>query len=178
MDWKACIALVACGVAQAVVAADVAPRTVPFVVPAPQTIPDGPLGDAVRQGLSIVNATRVALPGNVGNALNCASCHNFTGRGGALSSGKSAPHLDGVTEDQLYTAMLTGPENMPKFSDRQLSPDETKDIIAYVKSVTDGNNNPGGNALGGFGPGTEGLIAWIIGLAALIGVTVWMGSKA
>ncbi|MFB9902442.1 cytochrome bc1 complex diheme cytochrome c subunit [Allokutzneria oryzae] len=110
--------------------------------------------------------------------LNCASCHNFTGRGGALSSGKFAPHLDGVTEDQLYTAMLTGPQNMPKFSDRQLSPDEKKDIIAYVKSVTDGNNNPGGNSLGGLGPGTEGLIAWIIGLAALIGVTVWMGSKA
>ena len=75
MEWKACIALVAYAVAQAVVAADVAPRTVPFVVPAPQTIPDGPLGDAVRRGLSIVNATRVALPGNVGNALNCASCH-------------------------------------------------------------------------------------------------------
>ncbi|GAA4006613.1 c-type cytochrome [Allokutzneria multivorans] len=110
--------------------------------------------------------------------LNCASCHNFTGRGGALSSGKFAPHLDGVTEEQVYTAMLTGPQNMPKFSDRQLSPDEKKDIIAYVKSVTDGNNNPGGNPLGGFGPGTEGLIAWIIGLAALVGVTVWMGSRA
>ena len=26
--------------------------------------------------------------------LNCASCHNFTGRGGALSSGKYAPGLD------------------------------------------------------------------------------------
>ncbi|MCP2260093.1 ubiquinol-cytochrome c reductase cytochrome c subunit [Streptoalloteichus tenebrarius] len=110
--------------------------------------------------------------------LNCASCHNFTGRGGALSSGKFAPTLDGVTEDQLYTAMLTGPQNMPKFSDRQLSPEEKKDIIAYVKSVTDGRNNPGGNALGGYGPGPEGLIAWIVGIAALVGVTLWIGSKA
>jgi ubiquinol-cytochrome c reductase cytochrome c subunit len=110
--------------------------------------------------------------------LNCAACHNFTGRGGALSSGKFAPELDGVTEEQLYTAMLTGPQNMPKFSDRQLTPDEKKDIIAYIKSVTDGNNNPGGAPLGGLGPVSEGLIAFIVGIAALIGVTLWIGAKA
>jgi ubiquinol-cytochrome c reductase cytochrome c subunit len=110
--------------------------------------------------------------------LNCASCHNFTGRGGALSSGKFAPTLDGVTEDQIYTAMLTGPQNMPKFGERQLTPEEKKDIIAYVKSVTDGNNNSGGNPLGGFGPVSEGLIAFIVGIAALIGVTLWIGAKA
>ncbi|CRK55690.1 ubiquinol cytochrome C oxidoreductase, cytochrome C1 subunit [Alloactinosynnema sp. L-07] len=110
--------------------------------------------------------------------LNCASCHNFTGRGGALSSGKFAPALDGVSEKEMYAAMLSGPQNMPKFSDRQLSPEEKKDIIAYVKSVTDGNNNPGGNALGGLGPQSEGLIAFIVGMAALIGITLWIGAKA
>jgi ubiquinol-cytochrome c reductase cytochrome c subunit len=110
--------------------------------------------------------------------LNCASCHNFTGRGGALSSGKTAPELDQATESQIYTAMLSGPENMPKFSDRQLSPEEKKDIIAYVKSVTDGKNNPGGNGLGGIGPVSEGLIAFIVGIAALVGVTLWIGAKA
>ena len=110
--------------------------------------------------------------------LNCANCHSFTGRGGALSSGKYAPELDGVTPSQIYTAMLTGPENMPVFGDRQLTPDEKKDIITYIKSVTDGNNNPGGNALGGLGPISEGLIGWIVGIAALVGVTLWIGSKA
>jgi ubiquinol-cytochrome c reductase cytochrome c subunit len=110
--------------------------------------------------------------------LNCTSCHNFTGRGGALSSGKFAPNLDGVTEEQIYTAMLTGPQNMPKFSDRQLSPEEKQDIIAYIKSVTNGNNNPGGAPLGGFGPVSEGLIAFIVGIAALVGVTLWIGAKA
>ncbi|MFI5609727.1 c-type cytochrome [Amycolatopsis sp. NPDC051903] len=110
--------------------------------------------------------------------LNCASCHNFTGRGGALSAGKYAPNLDPATEEQIYDAMLTGPQNMPKFSDRQLNPEEKKDIIAYVKSVSDGNNNPGGNSLGGFGPASEGLIAFIVGIAALVGVTLWIGSKA
>ena len=33
--------------------------------------------------------------------------------------------------------MLSGPQNMPKFSDRQLTPDEKKDIIAYVKMASD-----------------------------------------
>ncbi|SFE05046.1 ubiquinol-cytochrome c reductase cytochrome c subunit [Actinopolyspora alba] len=110
--------------------------------------------------------------------LNCASCHNFTGRGIALSSGKYAPNLDPASEQQIYEAMETGPENMPKFSERQLTPDEKKDIIAYVKSVTDGNNNPGGNALGGYGPGPETVVAWVIGLGSLVGLTLWIGARA
>jgi ubiquinol-cytochrome c reductase cytochrome c subunit len=110
--------------------------------------------------------------------LNCASCHNFTGRGGALSAGKFAPNLDPASEEQIYTAMLTGPESMPKFSDRQLTPAEKMDIIAYVKSVSDSNNNPGGNPLGGIGPASEAVVAWVVGIAALVGVTLWIGSKA
>jgi ubiquinol-cytochrome c reductase cytochrome c subunit len=110
--------------------------------------------------------------------LNCSSCHNFTGRGGALSSGKYAPTLDPATELDIYTAMLTGPQNMPKFSDRQLAPEEKEDIIAYIKSVTNGNNNPGGNPLGGIGPVSEGLIAFIVGIAAMVGVAMWLGAKS
>ena len=70
---------------------------------------------------------------------------------------------------QIYTAMLTGPQNMPKFTDRQLSPEEKKDIIAYIKSVEGDYNNPGGNPLGGIGPVSEGVVAFIVGLAGLIG---------
>jgi ubiquinol-cytochrome c reductase cytochrome c subunit len=110
--------------------------------------------------------------------LNCASCHNFTGRGGALSSGKFAPTLDPATEMDIYTAMLTGPQNMPKFSDRQLAPEEKEDIIAYVKSVTNGNNNPGGDPLGGIGPVSEGLVAFIVGIAAMVGFAMWLGAKS
>jgi len=65
----ACIALVAPGGALA------QPAQAPFSVPAPQTMPEGPLGEAVKQGLSIMNATKAALPANVGNGLNCSSCH-------------------------------------------------------------------------------------------------------
>lgn len=108
---------------------------------------------------------------------NCTSCHHFTGRGGALSAGKYGPALDGVDEEVIYTAMSSGPQNMPKFSDRQLTPEEKEDVVAYVQSVTDGNNTPGGNALGGYGPMPEGLIAWIVGIAGLVGITMWIGAK-
>lgn len=110
--------------------------------------------------------------------LNCASCHNFTGRGGALSSGKAAPTLDPASESAIYTAMLSGPQNMPKFSDRQLTPTEKEDIIAYVKAVSGDVAGPGGNALGGIGPTSEGLIIFIVGLTGLIGFALWLGAKS
>ena len=59
--------------------------------------------------------------------------------------------------------MLTGPQNMPKFSDRQLTLEEKKDIIAYVKQSSE-NKNPGGYGLGGIGPGSEGLAMWVVGI--------------
>ncbi|MFI9505519.1 c-type cytochrome [Nocardia sp. NPDC052566] len=109
--------------------------------------------------------------------MNCASCHNFTGRGGALSSGKFAPPLEPASEQQIYAAMLTGPENMPKFSDRQLSPEEKRDIIAYVKNSTE-ERSPGGWDLGGFGPATEGLAIWVVGIVAVVGSAMWIGSRS
>ena len=110
--------------------------------------------------------------------LNCASCHQFTGRGIALSSGKYAPAIKDVNAQQIYAAMVSGPQSMPRFSDRQLSPEQKRDIIAYVESITEEGNNPGGYSLGGYGPVSEGLIAWIVGIAALVGVTLWIGARA
>jgi ubiquinol-cytochrome c reductase cytochrome c subunit len=109
--------------------------------------------------------------------LNCASCHNFTGRGGALSSGKYAPMLDPATPAQIYTAMVTGPQNMPKFSERQLTPEEKKDIIAYVRSSSE-TLNPGGYGLGGFGPAPEGMAIFIIGIVAAVAAALWVGARS
>ncbi len=109
--------------------------------------------------------------------LNCASCHNFTGRGGALSSGKFAPNLDAANEQQIYTAMLTGPQNMPKFSNRQLTLEEKKDIIGFVKYSSEASQ-PGGLGLGGFGPVSEGMVMWVVGIGAIVGFAMWMGSRS
>jgi len=109
--------------------------------------------------------------------LNCAPCHNFTGQGGALSQGKYAPNLDQATDSQIYAAMLTGPENMPKFSDDQLTPDEKKAIITFVQN-NKATIDPGGYALGGFGPAPEGLVAFLVGMGAIVALTLWMGARA
>lgn len=109
--------------------------------------------------------------------LNCASCHNFTGQGGALSQGKAAPSLDKATDKQIYSAMLSGPENMPKFADGQLTPDEKQAIVAFVQNNKQ-TIDPGGLPLGGFGPAPEGLIAFFVGMVAIVGVTLWMGARA
>lgn len=109
--------------------------------------------------------------------LNCASCHNYTGKGGALSSGKFAPPLKPASAQQIYDAMLTGPQNMPRFSDRQLTPEEKRDIIAYVKDASK-TTPPGGYGLGGFGPATEGLAIWVIGITAVVGAAMWIGSRS
>ena len=109
--------------------------------------------------------------------LNCSSCHNFTGKGGALSSGKYAPELTDAEPAQIYTAMLTGPQNMPKFSDRQLSPDEKRDIVSYVRMAAEAPD-PGGYGLGGLGPTSEDMATWIIGIVACIAVALWIGARA
>ncbi|GAA4678684.1 c-type cytochrome [Gordonia humi] len=108
--------------------------------------------------------------------MNCASCHNFTGRGGALSGGKFAPPLTDVNPQQLYTAMLTGPQNMPKFSNRQLTVDEKKDIIGFIR-YADSSNPSGGFGLGGFGPASEGVTMWVVGAAAIVAGAMWIGSR-
>lgn len=110
--------------------------------------------------------------------LNCASCHNFTGRGGALSSGKYAPYLDPANEQEIYQAMLTGPQNMPKFSDRQLTANDKKDIIAFIKSSKETPSQGGLFGLGGIGPVTEGMLMWFVGIVVLIAFAMWIGSRS
>jgi ubiquinol-cytochrome c reductase cytochrome c subunit len=109
--------------------------------------------------------------------LNCASCHNFVGEGGALSSGKSAPSLKDANDLEIYTAMLTGPENMPVFGDNQLTPDEKRSIINYVQTIRE-QADPGGAGIGRIGPVGEGLVIWVVGIGALLFGIFWMGSKA
>lgn len=109
---------------------------------------------------------------------NCAQCHNFTGKGGALTHGKFAPSLEGVSPKHIYEAMQTGPQNMPSFPDTTLSEQNKKDIIAYLDAVnSDDTESPGGLELGGLGPVSEGLFGWIFGLGGLIAVAVWVAAR-
>ncbi len=109
--------------------------------------------------------------------INCAMCHNVAGAGGALTEGKWAPGLLGVEPVHIYGAMVTGPQNMPVFSDLNLTPEEKNDIITYLLYVEE-NPSAGGWDLGSLGPVSEGLFIWIFGLGALVGVTIWLTAKS
>ena len=104
---------------------------------------------------------------------NCTACHNSVGAGGALPSGRFAPTLRGVTPRHMYEAMLTGPQQMPIFSDAVITPEDKRSIIAYVKSV-EAQPDHGGFALGGFGPVSEGVVVFLVGMAALVAATIWI----
>lgn len=109
--------------------------------------------------------------------LNCAACHNFAGKGAPLSEGKYAPALNEATDSQIYAVMLTGSQNMPSFGDNQLTPEEKRSIIAYITSL-DESKDPGGAAIGRAGPVPEGLVIFMVGIAGLMGVIMWIGAKS
>jgi ubiquinol-cytochrome c reductase cytochrome c subunit len=108
---------------------------------------------------------------------NCAMCHNFAGQGGALTQGKYAPTLMGVEPKHIYEAMITGPQSMPVFSDKTITPAEKLSLIRWIKSA-EAEPNLGGATMGRIGPVTEGLLAWILGIGLLIGIAVWLTTRA
>jgi ubiquinol-cytochrome c reductase cytochrome c subunit len=109
--------------------------------------------------------------------LNCASCHNFAGKGAPLSAGKYAPSLNKATDLQIATAMLTGPENMPVFNNNQLTPTQKHEIISYIQTLK-ATRDPGGSGLDRVGPVTEGLVIWVVGIGAMMLVILWIGAKS
>jgi ubiquinol-cytochrome c reductase cytochrome c subunit len=111
--------------------------------------------------------------------VNCSSCHAFSTGGGALSSGKFAPSLQHSTNRDIYAAMLTGPQNMPVFGNNQLSPDDKAAIIAYIQDLNKNQaSDPGGWNLGRYGPVPEGLVIFLVGIAALVFATLWIAGKS
>ncbi len=108
---------------------------------------------------------------------NCSQCHNASGKGGALTEGKYAPSLEDVPSKYVYEAMLSGPQSMPSFPDSTMPEKDKKDIIAFL-NATDTAQAPseGGLELGGIGPVSEGLFAWVFGLGVLIALAIWVAA--
>ena len=108
---------------------------------------------------------------------NCTACHNFAGAGGALPHGRYAPPLLDVEPRYIYEAMVTGPQQMPVFSDEVLKPSEKRDIIAYIKTLEQ-QTSYGGLELGSRGPVTEGLWGWTFGIGVLVASAVWIANNS
>lgn len=108
---------------------------------------------------------------------NCTACHNFNGSGGAMPEGGFAPSLKGVDEKHIYEAMLTGPQSMDVFSNGNISPEDKRDVIAYLKSLED-QPEYGGFGLGGLGPVAEGIFAWVVGVGGCLGFAIWIAAHS
>ena len=106
---------------------------------------------------------------------NCTACHNFAASGGALPGGKYAPSLIGVEPVHIYEALITGPQQMPVFSDEVLTPEQKRDVIAYIESI-DETPRYGGFSMGSLGPVSEGMFAWLAGIGGLVGFAIWIAS--
>ncbi len=147
----------------------------PAIPAAEFTTPLAP-GSQVENGQTLTNSQRIARGGEIFR-VNCAMCHNFAGAGGALSRGKYAPALTGVTGTHIYEAMVTGPQSMPVFNDQNIAPESKQEVISYLNAINK-QTNVGGMTLGNLGPVSEGMFVWVFALSILIGISVWLGKKA
>jgi quinol---cytochrome-c reductase cytochrome c subunit len=132
-------------------------------------------GDYSLEGLSDEEREAAIVRGGQIFLTNCTACHNFEGSGGAMPRGGYAPKIRGVEPKYIYEALLTGPQNMPNFSNGNLSPEEKRDVIAYLGSLEE-MPNYGGFGLGGLGPVTEGLVAWLVGIGLCVGAAIWIAA--
>jgi ubiquinol-cytochrome c reductase cytochrome c subunit len=139
-------------------------------IPHPEDYDPSPILTGEEEG-----RTEAVVQGGEFFRTNCTACHNFAGSGGALPQGRYAPSLDGVTPKHIYEAMLTGPQQMPVFSDDVLTPEQKRNIIAYLKSFEE-TPNYGGATLGQYGPVSEGFFAWTVGIGGCVAFAVWMAS--
>jgi ubiquinol-cytochrome c reductase cytochrome c subunit len=102
---------------------------------------------------------------------NCAPCHGATATGGAVGQGALAPSLLASKPVTVAEATIIGPGQMPRFD---LSEDERNSIAAYVRYLQ-GAPDPGGADIGGIGPVPEGFVAWLVGGAAVIVISIFIG---
>jgi ubiquinol-cytochrome c reductase cytochrome c subunit len=127
------------------------------------------------EGLSEEEREEAIVRGGQIFLTNCTACHNFEGSGGAMPRGGYAPAIRGVDPKYVYEAMLTGPQAMDSFSNGVLPPEDKRAVIAYLESIEE-SPQYGGFGLGGLGPVSEGLFAWLVGLGSLVAFAVWIAA--
>jgi ubiquinol-cytochrome c reductase cytochrome c subunit len=106
---------------------------------------------------------------------HCAGCHQILGAGG-YAGDAIAPSLAHASSTEIAEAVRIGPYVMPRFSHTQLSDAQLNAIIAWVEYARHPDDR-GGLAIGRIGPVPEGLVAWLVGAAALVAMCVIIGKR-
>ncbi len=107
--------------------------------------------------------------------LNCAGCHQIVARGG-ITVNAQVPDLQAATPQQIAEAVRMGPYLMPHFDSKQIDQYELDSIARYVV-WTRHPDNAGGWGIYNIGPIPEGIVAWFIGLVALVIVARLIGER-
>jgi ubiquinol-cytochrome c reductase cytochrome c subunit len=106
---------------------------------------------------------------------NCAGCHQVVAEGGYVT-GAVPPPLENATATQVAEAVRIGPNVMPSFSRKQITPHELDSIIRYVEYAKNPDDR-GGWALGHLGPVPEGLVTFFIAAVALVLTCMAIGKR-
>jgi ubiquinol-cytochrome c reductase cytochrome c subunit len=106
---------------------------------------------------------------------HCAGCHQAVAKGGVVT-GAFAPDLGEATPTQVGEAVRIGPYIMSRFGHRQID-DGTLDSIARYVELTKEPVDEGGWGIGNIGPVPEGMVAWLLALAALLTVARLIGVR-
>ena len=108
-------------------------------------------------------------------ADHCAGCHQIVAEGGYVT-GAVPPPLEDDTATQIAEAVRIGPYVMPRFSRKAITPHQLDSIVAYVEYAKH-PDDAGGWSLGHIGPVPEGLVTWLIAMAALVFTCMTIGKR-
>lgn len=135
----------------------------------------GSLGDGPEVPDVDVEGADLGAGGEIYRA-NCQACHGASGAGGALTYGRAAPRLHEATATEVASAVRVGPGQMPVFGPETFTDEELDDLVAYVEYLRE-PEDPGGLPIGRTGPVPEGLVAWLVGVVALLVLVAWIGTR-
>jgi ubiquinol-cytochrome c reductase cytochrome c subunit len=121
------------------------------------------------------------VPGSISRgqelfALSCAGCHTIQAIGGIVT-GAVAPSLIRATPRQVAEAIRIGPYVMPVFGPAQLSNADVAAIATYVERTNHAADNAGGWSIGRIGPISEGMVTWLLAIAALLIIARLLGER-
>lgn len=113
--------------------------------------------------------TSVLVAGREVYEENCEQCHAATGRGGAATAYHDiAPSIVDDDANVVMEAVREGPDVMPRFGAHVIDDRSLRDLTAYVHYLQTAHYDPGGEPLKNWGPVSEGLAAWVLGIGFLV----------
>ena len=95
---------------------------------------------------------------------------------GGITVNAQVPDLQAATPQQIAEAVRMGPYLMPHFDSNEIDQHELDSIARYVV-WTRHPDNAGGWGIYNIGPIPEGIVAWFIGLVALVIVARLIGER-